>query len=251
MHYLAGAKGQRRLKVAIDPDSEEPFSLEREAKRMELSLPPYEHTIYDLKRSIEIRFYFESNGSIDTLETVRLDEAISTLGKKDAKRFYRVEMKQAETGFSIIEKKNNRVSTLEVAPTAGVIVLGNGISPMLGTDAGMLLRDKYNIPVVKFGIHSSYFMLADYSNGRFTNLKAGNFIDGYVLMNAARGSGRTRWFGLEGGSVLMGNSKELDPAGWKAGFTGGMTNYQMSFGYVSGMTPKKSPLYYLTVKLPF
>lgn len=251
LHYLVSPNGQRRLKAALDPASEEPFNLEREAKRMELDLPPYEYIIYDIKRSVEIHIYLEDHSNLAMLGNLRLDEAVVSVKKKEAQKHYRIDMQRTETGYKISDRKNSRTNTFEIAPTTGIVLLSNIPSPLLGTDVSFNFNTKYNVPLARIGLSTSYFMLSEYSDGRFTNISAGNFIDLYGLMNASYEKGRVRLFGAEGGMVLLYKDEKKIDTGWKFGMTAGTDRYLITFGGVNALTPPKTGLYYLSLKVPF
>jgi hypothetical protein len=86
IHYLVHGSGKRRMKVGTDMYNDVPFDLAKEKQRLNLDLPKWEYTIYDLAREIEIHFYLEDSNQLSLLDDVSLSEAIQR-SRLNAKKF--------------------------------------------------------------------------------------------------------------------------------------------------------------------
>jgi hypothetical protein len=252
VHYLVAATGQRRLKISADPYTEEAFDIEREKKRMELDLPPYQYTIYDLPENVEITFYLEDTTKLALISNIEIDMALKKVSEADdLKNITRMNVKRENGQLVATGKRPKPSDSIELAPWLGVMMIGNSPSPMWSADLALHLRNKYGVPYLRTGVSYSSFALVNYSDAKFTNLRVGDEISAFVLFNLGTGRRNVHWFGAEVGYVSIYNKSTPFRNGVSFGILTTYDKVVLSLGALVPMNDRKNALPTLTLKMPF
>ena len=202
IHYLVSKEGQRRMKAANDTYTEEPFDLEAEKKRFEFKLPAIHYTIYDLAKDIEMNFYLEDSLAINQLENFHISNALKMLSesKREIKSNYRLNFERDGLGFKLNEKAGRRQIELNMVPVVGLVVIGDRLSPMLGGDWGLVLRNKYHVPKTRFGFLFNGAMLYDRQEPKLTKFTEVINYEVSLSFNTSQ-SEKERWGGPHVGFI--------------------------------------------------
>jgi hypothetical protein len=202
VRYLVSSNGQRRIKAAAEPFTEEAFDLEKEKTRMNLDLPSYEYTIYDLAENVQMQFYLQDSTSISLIEKTNISEAIAQLkDRRDREKYYRIDVEKSNGQYNLTRHKGEATDNIQLSPVMGMISIGNKFSPTVGTTLKVNLFNKYERPSMRFGLDYTFSVLSDYSDGKFTNINVLTHYDLSWVFNLGAAYETSRWFGFEAGYI--------------------------------------------------
>lgn len=251
--YLVHPNGNRRLKMKQEEYADETFELSKEAYAMNENLPRHELNLFDLSNGMVMQFYVNDTMGLKEIADLNLLAAINfaLANKKEVKRNYRYDMVQQLDGFKEVSKYRTHYETIELVPNAGVMMVGNIPTPIVGASLQYNYRNKYNQDIFKTGIKMSGYFFTDFSGGKFNKVYSNTGYDLFFLVNASPRSKESFSYGLEGGFITK-TAKSDGVFKGNPGHFGFLLEYkgfQYSFGFIHYSKQHGIPT--IGVKLPF
>lgn len=212
-HYIVHPNGKRRLKSESEDYQEPAIDVAKEVRAMDLNLPAYAYIIHDIAANAELQIYLSSPSEISELERTDLTRAIHTIaaGKRSSRRYSNIELKE-ENGVWVRKMAGRKkANAFEVNSLFGAALIGNQLSPELGTQISYVANDKHSVPVFKAGFLLTYCVFTEYANKEFDNFYGVSSYNITLMMRD--GNSAQRWVGFElgrmdaDGGYLDGNYK--------------------------------------------
>lgn len=213
-HYIVHPNGKRRLKSESDDYQEPALNLAKEIRAMDLNLPAYAYIIHDVREACEIQIYVASPEALAEVEAMNLTEAIRSIAsaKRSQRKFTNIQIKQENGQWVRKAASHKKTNTFVLNSVLGIALLGGQLSPEIGVQFSYVTTDNHAVPVFKAGFLTTYCVLSDYSDKKFTNFYGvGSY--NLTLMMRDGDAAADRWAGFElgrfdaEGGYLDGNYK--------------------------------------------
>lgn len=254
VYYFVDGESKRRLKTEAPEYTENRVDVAFEVARMKLNLPKYHYKMIDVGSGVCMHVFMNNPDSLTTqLGEVSIQAAMNKAfeNKKLSSEFYKVVIATDSNTYRIVNSKQVRYSSFEVAPFYGATLFGNSFSPIIGAQFDLSFSNKYGNQFLRTGFDLTGFSLLETNNGELTKinlLTAYDFKLMYNLKPNVKSDGY--WIGLGAGIVTSNDLSSYNKA-FKFGLIAeGIGPFRISIDFIQPRGYKNS-FTALTLKLPF
>lgn len=253
VYYFYNNSTSRRIKSETATVTDAKVNVAYEQYRIVNNLPKHHYTIYDLENGVELQLYMSTPDSLlAQLGEISLSTAIKTVvdNKRAVRRYQHAVLSTENNTYKLLGDYPSFHASIEIAPFAGIGLIGNTLTPTVGAIAQYRHTNKYGNPTFKVGGSLNAFTIVETLNSEITKVHLLRSYDGFVAFNMnTRSSEKASWIGLAGG-LIKSNSLSTYNNAYKFGFIidgVGAVNWELDF-----IKPKgQNTVYGLTMKMPF
>jgi hypothetical protein len=253
VYYFYNSSTSRRVKSETATVTDARVNVAYEQYRMKNNLPKHHYTIYDLENGVELQLYMSTPDSLlAQLGEISLSTAIKTVvdNKRAVRRFQHAVLSTDNNTYKLLGDYPYFQASIEVAPFAGISLIGNTLTPTEGILIQYRHTNKYGSPTFKTGGSINGYNVVHTSNGEITKVHLLASYDGFFAVNLnSRQKDKTCWIGLVGGvykSSTLNSYHNASKLGFIIDGVGGL-NWELDL-----IKPKNQEMMYgLTVKMPF
>ncbi len=253
VYYFYNSSTSRRIKSETATVTDAKVNVGYEQYRIKNNLPKHHYTIYDLENGVELQVYMSTPDSLlAQLGEISLSTAIKTVvdNKRAVRRFQHAVLSTDNNSYKLLGDYPRFSASIEIAPFAGVGLIGNTFTPTVGAIAQYRHTNKYGKASFKVGASLNGYTMVQTLNSEITKVHLLRSYDGFIAFNMnTRTTEKASWLGVVGG-VLKSNSLSSYNNAYKFGIMidgVGAVNWELDF-----IKTKNQPsVYALTMKMPF
>jgi hypothetical protein len=205
IHYFVHPTGKRRMKAETAEYSDSQVDVDYEIKRLDLDLPRYQYNIYDLARKYTIQIYVANPDQLkQVLSSVSINDALTEIArdKEQYSKNFKLEVISENNGFRVSDKIKRGSDMLWAGFSLGAGLFGNTPVPVANFGLTILLNNKYDVGISRYGLSFSGCPLVEMTNGEvqtinYVQIFAANYLWNLNKVNTKKES----WFGFELGLV--------------------------------------------------
>jgi len=213
-YYFVAKNGKRRLKIESEDYQQTAIDIEKEKEELELNLPPYHYTIFDMANNYQYQVYLSDPKKLALLKDINCSAIIqeAAIGKKVFRKEYRIDIEQEKGKWVNTTVTKNRWDFLEVTTNAGATMVGSSLSPLLGASCYFMTSDKFRVPKLRAGLAINTYTFSEYSNFDFKNIYIVSDYELRFMLNIGQKSipKKPIWLGVDVGTFVGYKKGNLD-----------------------------------------
>lgn len=204
IYYFVHPTGKRRMKAETAEYSDNQVDVNYEIRRLDLDLPRYQYYIYDLARKYIIQVYITNPDQLkEVLSSVSINDAVTEIAKNKNQYSNNFKLETtSETGSVKITNKTRRgTDVFGLTTSFGIGLFGSTPVPAVNIGLTLLLTNKYDVGVSRYGLSFSGFPLVEMTSGEIQRINGVQIFAGSYLWNFNGAHKKESWWGLEAGLV--------------------------------------------------